>query len=47
VKYLSFRNSSFALRYLFNVNGKGQSMTCPLLLLLLLLWHKLVMELVS
>jgi hypothetical protein len=24
VKYLSFHKSSFALRYIFNVNGQGQ-----------------------
>jgi len=32
VKYLSIHNSSFALRYLFNVNGKAH--THPLLLCL-------------
>ncbi len=33
VKYLSFHNSSFALRYYFNVNGKGHSVTdTPLVL---------------
>jgi len=25
VKYLSFHNSSFALRYFFNVNGKARA----------------------
>jgi hypothetical protein len=29
VKYLSFHNSSFALRYFFNVNGKATVVTHP------------------
>ncbi len=34
VKYLSFHNSSFALRYFFNVNGKAtQCVTHPLVVL--------------
>ncbi len=35
LKYLSFHNSSFALRYFLNVNGKGHSVTHTWLLLLL------------
>jgi hypothetical protein len=31
-KYLSFRNSSFALRYIFNVNGKATMWHTPLFL---------------
>jgi hypothetical protein len=30
LKYLNFHNSSFALRYLFSVNGQGHSVTHPL-----------------
>ncbi len=33
VKYLSFHKFFFRLKILFNVNGKGQSVTHPLLIL--------------